>query len=254
MSIEESQEELFNRLLTDLQKSPKEFLFSFGASMKTPASTNSSDLPELKVHVNIEGIAQRREVTGGADQESLKADLSQAMIKVMNSGIFYKGGLQGRSLKRNALDYKIYFFNDLAFFILMATDYLINDEEKLDKRFYDLISKNFDSAINKIYKLISIAEVSRSKRNVKKLGNITRELEDIKCDLLSKNDIRLPITLRIVMIDRIDSLINLFKEQLPDDTPDDIISQAISTLIHSFNIFTVEPEAIRQRMTRAKLK
>jgi hypothetical protein len=53
------------------------------------------------------------------------------------------------------------------------------------------------------------------------------------------------------MTDRIYSLIMLFKRQLPNDTPDLLISQAISDLLQAFKI-TVEPPAIRQRITRAK--
>jgi hypothetical protein len=34
------------------------------------------------------------------------------IIKVMKSGIFQKGGLKGRPLIRNNLDYVIYYFND----------------------------------------------------------------------------------------------------------------------------------------------
>lgn len=254
MSQEESQEELFDRLLTDLDESPENFLFSFGAAMKMPASGSNSNLAGLKVNVEIDGIAHSREMTDGSNQVCSKANFSAAIIQVMNSGIFYKGGLKGRPLKRNNLNYKVYFFNDLAFFILMATNYLINEEEKLDKRFCDLISKTFDSAINKIYKLKSISTVCSSKTNVNTLDNIMHDLEDVKSDILSKSYIGLPVSLKKIMSDRIDSLIILFKEQLPKDTPDFLISQAISTLLHTFNIFTVEPDAIRQRITRAKSK
>lgn len=253
MSREETQEDLFNRLLNDLEKTPKDFIISFAKAVKAPANTSSSYLAGLQVHVEIEGVGQGQEMTGGSDLESLKADLRAAMIKVMNSGIFYKGGLQGRPLKRNNLDYKVYFFNDLALFILKATDYLLNKEEELDRRFCDLISKTSDNAINIIYKLKSIATVCRSKINMNKLENIRKDLEDIKSNLLTRSEIDLPAPLK-KMPDRIDLLISLFKEQLPSDTPVKIIPPAISTLLHSFNIFTVEPEAIYQRMKRAKQK
>lgn len=250
MSREETQEELFNRLLTDTQKFPEEFLVSFGKAIKAPASNNSSNLAGLQVHVDIDGIAQSQEMTSSSDQACLKVDFSAAIIKVMNSGIFYKGGLKGKPLKRNNLDYMVYFFNDLALFILMATDYLIDEE--LDKRFRDLILENFDSAINMLYKLKSIASVCLSKINMNKLENIMKDLEYIKYNILSISEIGLPIPLKKVMTDRIDSLIILFKKQLPPETPEKVISEAILTLLHKFNIFVIESEGIRQRMKRMK--
>jgi hypothetical protein len=184
MSREESQEDLFNHLLNDLENT-EDFIGSFAKAVKKSAIRSSSNTSEPQVHVKIEGMRQSHEMIGGSDLGSLEENLRAAMIKVMNSGIFYKGGLRGRPLKRNDQDYKIYFFNDLALFILMATNYLINEEEKVDKRFCDSFSKNFDSSINMVYKLKSIATVCRSKTNMNKLDNIAKCLEDIKYDLLS---------------------------------------------------------------------
>ncbi|MCX5888448.1 MAG: hypothetical protein NTY36_03235 [Deltaproteobacteria bacterium] len=172
------------------------------------------------------------------------------VIKVMKSGIFHKGGLKGRPLTRNNFDYVVYFFKDLVSFILKTTSHLISEKPGEYHRYY--ISA-FDRAINQIDRLRSIASSYRSKRSWNKLIKIKNDLEDIKSNLISKPVIALPTRL-MEKEDCIDSLISLFKQQLPPTTPDIVISQAISTLLHTFNIFTVEPDAIRQRITRSKRK
>ena len=137
MSQEESQEELFNRLLTDLEKSPEEIPASIFAAFKVP-------LPSLT-------------------QAALSFHCrSLNIIKVMKSGIFYKAGLRGRPLPgKNS--YKVYFLKDFAKFILAAT-YFITSEltsgeflNKLEESFRDL--KPFDEAIEQIRKCETIAKI-----------------------------------------------------------------------------------------------
>ena len=73
MPREETQEELFDRLLADLEKSPEEIPASIFAAFKEP-------LPSLT-------------------QEALSFHCrSQDIIKVMKSGIFCQGGLKGKPL------------------------------------------------------------------------------------------------------------------------------------------------------------
>lgn len=168
----------------------------------------------------------------------------------MKSGIFHKGGLKGRLLTSNNPDYVFYSFNDLVPFILRATSYLISEKPGEYLRYY--ISA-FDRAINQMDRLKLIASSYRSKRSWNKLIKIKEDLEDIKSNLISKPIIALPHRFR-ENEDFIDLLIRLFQGQLPPTTPANVISQAISTLLHTFNIFTVEPAAIRQRITRAKRK
>jgi hypothetical protein len=171
------------------------------------------------------------------------------VIKVMESGIFHKGGLKGRPLTRNNLDYVVYFFNDLVYSILMATSYLISEKPKKYLHYY--ISA-FDRAINQIEGLKYIALSYRSKRSCNKLTKIKEDLKNIKSNLLSSSTIALPSRLR-EKEDSIDLLIRLFKRQLQPNTPDSLIAKAIFMLLKAFNIF-VEPDAIRQRITRAKRK
>lgn len=172
------------------------------------------------------------------------------VIKVMKSGIFHKGGLKGRPLARNNLDYVIYFFNDLVSFILLATSYLISEKPEEYLRYY---TSAFDRSINQIDSLKSIASSYRSKRNFNKLIKIKSDLKDIKYNLLSRPVIALLPRFNEGGGDNIDSLIRLFKQQLPPATPDKVISEAISALLKAFNIF-IEPDVPRQRITRAKRK
>lgn len=171
------------------------------------------------------------------------------IIKVMKSGIFHKGGLRGRQITRGNFDYIVYYFDDLISFILRATSYVINTKPDEYLRYYDM---TFNRAMNQIDKLKLIAATYNSKRSWNKLHNIKSDLEDIKSELLKNPVIPLPSRLKGGG-DNIDSLIYLFKRQLPPETPDLIIARAISNLLQTFKIY-VESEAIRQRMKRAKQK
>lgn len=171
------------------------------------------------------------------------------VIKVMKSGIFHKGGLKGRPLSKNNLGYVIYNFKDLISFILLATSYVTRQNPDEYLRYYN---SSFDRAINQIERLKSIASNYSSKRNFNKLFKIKSELEMIKSNLISKPIIPLP-PVSIEMGDSIDLLILLFKQELPAKTPELNIAEAISSLFDAFNI-SVEPDAVRQRMTRAKQK
>jgi hypothetical protein len=252
MSQEESQEDLFNRLLNYIEKSPETFLIYFFTAIKAPdsLSCNIPNLAETKGDRNLENTTQMHEKNGNTNLEERQNDIRKAFIKVMSSRIFYKNGLKGRQLTNNSLNYKVYFFNDLAFFILMATDHLTNIE--LDERLRIVISRKFDSAIKNIDDLKSIAFICCLKVSENKLDKLINNLEHIKSSILAKPTIGLPTSLRKTK-DRVDLLIRLFQEQLPPDTPDSLISESISILLKRFDIF-FEPEAIRQRIARAKRK
>lgn len=172
------------------------------------------------------------------------------VIKVMKSGIFHKGGLKGRPLSMNNQDYVVYYFKDLVATILRATSYLINEKPGEHLRYY--ISA-FDRAINQIDRLKSIASSYHSKRNWDKLFKIKKGLEDIKSDLLERPDIALPPRFKDKE-DCVDSLLCLFMSQLPPDTPDSVIYNAIFALLQLFSIFFIGVAGIRQRITRAKRK
>lgn len=171
------------------------------------------------------------------------------IIKVMKSGIFFNGGLKGRPLTRNNPDYVIYFFKDLVYFILLATSHLVSEKPEEYLRYY---TSAFDRSISQIDRLKSIASSYRSKRNFNKLVKLKTILEFIKSDILSEAVIAMPSGFKDSE-DNIDLLIRTFKRQLPLNTPDLVISDAISTLFKTFNIL-VEVDAIRQRIARAKRK
>jgi hypothetical protein len=166
----------------------------------------------------------------------------------MKSGIFHKGGLKGRPLARDNQDYVIYFFKDLVSFILVATSYLISEKPQEYLRYY--ISA-FDRAINNIDELKFIVSYYRSKTSSNKLIRIKKDLEDIKSKLTSKPVIALPPRFKEGG-DNVDSLIRLFKQQLPPTTSEKVISEAILTILHTFNIFFIGSEGISQRMKRMK--
>ncbi len=227
MSQEESQEELFDRLLTDLEKCPEEIPSSFFAAFKEP-------LPSLT-------------------QEALSFHCrSQDIVKVMKSGIFCMGGLKGKPLP-GGKSYKVYFFEDLAAFILSATYYItgeipsgefLNNVEKL---FRD--PKPFDEAIEQIEKLANIAKIYHSKRNSDKLKQMAIDLENIKLALLDK-----PIVFPAILKgrpDHIDDLISLFKGHLHPKTPLLTIAVAISDLLKIFNK-NIEHPAILRRIERSE--
>ena len=221
MSQEESQEELFNRLLTDLEESPEKFPASIFAAIKTP-------LPSLT-------------------RAALSVDCrSFDIIKTMKSGIFFLGGLKGRKLPGKNI-HKVYFFKDLAYFILRATNIITKGE--LLKRLEESCRrpKPFDEAIKQIEKLERIANFSRSKKDLATLTKIKKDLENMKLTLSDK-----PIVFSSAlrhMPDRIDDLISLFKEQFPPPTPRYNIAGAISILLKKFNIHAERPTILR-RMER----
>ena len=224
MSYEKSQEELFNRLLADLEKSTPEISASFFAAIKTPLA--SLERAALTVHCS------------GPD-----------IIKVMKSGMFHMGGLKGRKLPGEN-PFKVYFFEDLAYFILKVTNNITSGEllENLKKAFRR--SSPFDEAIKQIEELEYIAKVYRSKRSSNELTEIKKGLQNIQARLLDKPIIVLPAQLK-EMPDRVDNLISLFKDQLPSATPDYTIAVAISYLLNTFNIF-IEHTAILRRIERRK--
>lgn len=142
MSREETQEELFNRLLNDLEQFPEIIPASIFAAIKTPLPS----LTRAALTVNC----------GGPD-----------IIKVMKSGMFHMGGLKGRLLPGEN-PYKPYFFKDLAYFILRVTNYINSGEllKKLEKSYRR--TSPFDNAIKQIEELEYIAKVYRSKKCFKK--------------------------------------------------------------------------------------
>jgi hypothetical protein len=223
MPREDTQEELFDRLLADLEKSPEEIPASFFAAFKEP-------LPSLT-------------------QEALSFHCSSHnIIKVMKSGIFCKGGLKPTSpLRKNS-----YFFEDLAAFILTATYYITGEIpsgeflNKLEESFRD--PKPFDEAIEQIEKLENIAKIYHSKRYINKLMQIKIDLETIKSDILEKTIVFPAILTR--RPDCVDDIIYLFKEQLPLDTPVYNIAIAISGLFNIFGI-SVEYTMILRRIDRS---
>lgn len=230
MSPEEPQEDLFNRLLNDLEKSPEEI----------PASI----IAAVKIFDSLAWGALRARLRDSSP------DIIPDIIKVMKSGIFHKGGLKGRPLPGNNTC-KVYFFEDLAYFILKASVFINSGEllERLEKSYRR--SSPFDKAIKQIEELKYIANIYRSKRSLKKLTDIIKDLEGIKVDLLSKPKIVFSAKIRD-MPDRLDSLISLFKKQLPSDTPTYNITVAISELLKSFNIY-IEQTTILRRIEREKL-
>ncbi len=234
MSQEESQEELFNRLLTDIEKSPEEIPNSIFAATKLPS-------PSLRL---------------GALSHSCS---SHDIIKVMKSGIFHKGGIKGIPDKRGG--YKSWPLKDLALFILMANSLIVSHDmneimTKLWKEEHSKRERSCISAIDNIIKEIDQLELDHTtvflaRGSLAKLIMVRKYLWSIKSDLMSKPCSKLPTDLR-EKGDRIDSIIDLFQEQAHPKTPDATISEAVSTLLKAFSIF-MEPSAIRQRMYRKKL-
>jgi hypothetical protein len=225
MSREETQEELFDRLLADLEKSPEEIPAAFFAAFKEPLPSLTQEA--LSFHCKRENI-----------------------IKVMKSGIFCMGGLKGKPLP-GGKSYKIYPLEDLAAFILTATYYITGEIpsgeflNKLEESFRD--PKPFDEAIEQIEKLENIAKIYRSKRHSDKLKQIRIDLENIKLALLDK-----PIVFPAILKgrpDRIDDLISLFKEHLPLKTPVLTIAKAISDLLKIYDVY-IEHTAILRRIER----
>lgn len=164
------------------------------------------------------------------------------VIKVMESGIFRDGGLK----KEPSGNYP---FKDLALFIWKASCYVFRPF--LEEIFRDSISA-FDEVIKEMDNLKFAAKAYRSKVSIKKLNRIEQDLKDIKSDLLSKPQrklgFRLPKKWR-EKPDRIDYLISLFKEQLPDEAKDYNSAGAIQTLLRLSGNH-VSQEAIAQRMYR----
>lgn len=225
MSQEETQEELFNRLLDDLEKSPAEIPSSFFTAIKEPLTDLHQEA--LNFHCKVRDI-----------------------IKVMKSGIFLNGGLKGRPLPgKNS--YEVYFFEDLAYVIVMATYYITGDIpsgkllKDLEVSFHD--PKLFDEAIELIKRLEYQVKIFKSKRHLNKLNQIRIDLKTIKLDIIDRH-IVFPAILTN-RPDNIDDLILLIRSHLPIDTPILVISNAISTLFKRFNKH-VESDAIRQRITR----
>jgi hypothetical protein len=171
---------------------------------------------------------------------------------VINSGIFNEGGLKGKSIQGEILNYKTYPIKSPVYFILQTTSLIIKKEKEeiFQESIYD-----FDTAINKIEGLKCVAEFYRSWVSYKKLDKIINELTDIKSNLLNKANPN-KLHFRIAKTwwqepDRIDELIQLFEEQVPE-APRFTIGRAIHKLLSKFGILSTEP-AITQRIYRKRL-
>lgn len=178
------------------------------------------------------------------------------LIKVMESGIFHKGGIKGVPDKKGG--YTSWRLNDLALFILRVNRILV------DKELNEIMTEGWEiehrkrktddiSTIDNIIKEINYLGLNCpiGRRNFNKLVKASKYLHDIKSNLLFKSIPPCPKALRNEK-DRIDELIDLFQKQVHPKTPETTISEAISKLLWEITKTTVEPSAIRQRMARAK--
>jgi len=238
-----SQEELFNHCLSELESSN-----SIGQPTLLTGARDPKEIP-----ISILHLTQPPTDPFLLSQVCINCSRFD-VIKVMNSGIFYKGGLKGRSLTMNNQDYVVYYFKDLVYSILRATSYLVREKPGEYLRYY--ISA-FDRAINQIDTLKSIISTYNLNKRSEKMDEMKEYLEKTKSIIVGKPVITLSHRYRDTIYgqeDCVDSLIRLFKQQLPTDTPKNIISKAISTLLALFNIFFIGEAGIRQRMTRANQK
>ena len=174
------------------------------------------------------------------------------ILKVMNSSIFHEGGLKGKTLPGEPPTFKVIAIKDLIYLIVEAS--ILLDQPNLEDSFKDSISL-FDSAIKNIDTLKVVAQFYRSWVTNKKLDKIIKELTDLKSKLLRKPNpgklhFRMDRFTR-AMPDRIDKLIELFKEQVPEAKPY-TIGRAIHKLHTQFGILSTEA-AITQRIYRKRL-
>ena len=175
------------------------------------------------------------------------------ILLIMNSSIFHDGGLRGKSTRGETTNIKVYSIIDLNFFILRAS--VILAKKDIEEIFQESIS-DFDTAIKEIKSLQYVAQFYRSTSSFKKLEKIIQELTNIKSHLKNKPNpnkqhFRLYKTERQGP-NRIDNLIQLFEEQVPE-APSFTIGRAIHMLLSHFGIPSSEA-AITQRIYRKKLK
>lgn len=171
------------------------------------------------------------------------------VLKVMNSEIFFEGGIKGAPLLGQKGQYKVWPIKDLAYFILEASTRLLMPE--LREIIQGSISA-FDETIKQIDRLEFTCTAYISKVNLKKLVKIKKELNEIKSDLTTKNLPSLPMDIN-GREDRVDTLLQLFQEQVPR-APKSVISEAISLILKECLGFHITSSAVRQRIRRAKQK
>ncbi len=207
------------------------------------AVRESDDAPEI-ILSKIMSAAYERRVRKFYNSENI--------LKVMSSSIFLEGGLKGKSLSGERSTFKVYSIRNLIVLIIEAS--ILLAQPNLEETFKDSISM-FDTAINKVDALKVVAQFYRSWVTYKKLERIIHELTNIKSNLLSKPN---PNKLHFRLSksdrqdpDRIDKLIQLFKEQIPE-APPFTIGRAIHKLHSQFGIPSTEA-AITQRIYRTKL-
>jgi hypothetical protein len=172
------------------------------------------------------------------------------ILNVVKSSIFYEGGLKGKSSRGKTSAHTVHPIPNLAYFIVKATT-LIKIPET-EERYKDSICA-FDEVVEKIEWLKYVAQFYRSLANYKKLEKIKQELVNIKSSLLNKpNPSKLGFRIgkfsRFEVPDRIDLLIDLFEEQVPEAKPF-TIGRAIHKLLSQFGIPSSEA-AITQRIYR----
>lgn len=217
--------DLFDQILAAIEDSPDDVPPSILAGIKTKDPHIREDLRHYYDYNNI--------------------------LLVMNSSIFHEGSLRGKSLRGETPIFKLYPITDLTYFILRTSILLARkDREEI---FKDSISC-FDTGMDKIEELKCVAQFYRSWISFKKLENMKQELANIKSILLSKPSpnklhFRLDKTDRHFP-DRIDQLIQLFEEQIPE-APSFTTGRAIHKLLSLFGIPSTEA-AITQRIYRKK--
>ena len=181
--------------------------------------------------------------------ELLKYYDHDIILTVMNSSIFHEGCLRNESPSRKTSTFKVYSVIDLTYFIMKASILIIKKD--LEEIFQESISE-FDTAINQIETLQFVAQFYRSPVSYNKLEKIIKQLNDIKSQLLNKpNPSKLGFRIDKFwrqQPDRIDKLIELFEEQVPD-APPFTIGRAIHKLLSQFGIPSTEA-AITQRIYR----
>jgi hypothetical protein len=170
--------------------------------------------------------------------------LKPIVIKIMRSGIFYRGGLKGWHLHEDI--YESYPIEDLDQFIFDLSVPLWTLENK--KSGYDLEMHEYflSEGMKSFLSFIGEVEIFKGLRPARRLKTKLTALENLANEVLAKPDLSKPSVSKPQVKQKV---FDIFRKHIK--APDSKIAEGVAELLSIFGIQRT-PEAIRRKSSRKK--
>jgi len=192
-----------------------------------------------------------RAVMGYRNRDEFLDDHAPTAIKIMESGIFYEGGLRSSlevSVVSGKACYDSYSIRNLEEFVYALAMFFDVIEKQLSlSQQQSIIDGEFQKADRSIERLIPIVSQLRGKRNSNRLKRVQEELADIRDRILNERD----TTPRHPNSNVKQAVAELFARHI--NAPDKIIADRVSELLTSFEIKTGS-ESIRKKLHKRRVR